>query len=101
MFLHDGTTKRKCWLITKGTFNVSYFSFRCVPHLNPACQLPHYMKFNITRIDVYETLCPKQMLVHKGGEIKNWGGGAEMSHLQNCSVKIFKELCRYFTPKKK
>ena len=27
-----------------------------------------------TRIDVYETLCPQQMLVHKGGEIKNWGG---------------------------
>ena len=28
----------------------------------------------VTRIDVYETLCPKQMLVHKGGQIKNWGG---------------------------
>ena len=28
----------------------------------------------ITRIDVYETLCPQQMLVHKGGKIKNWGG---------------------------
>ena len=27
-----------------------------------------------TRIDVYETLCPQQMLVHKGGNIKNWGG---------------------------
>ena len=27
-----------------------------------------------TRIDVYETLCPQQMLVHKGGKIKNWGG---------------------------
>ena len=26
-----------------------------------------------TRIDVYETLCPQQMLVHKGGQIKNWG----------------------------
>ena len=25
-----------------------------------------------TRIDVYETLCPQQMLVHKGGKIKNW-----------------------------
>ena len=23
------------------------------------------------RIDVYETLCPQQMLVHKGGKIKN------------------------------
>ena len=27
-----------------------------------------------TRIDVYETLCPQQILVHKGGKIKNWGG---------------------------
>ena len=37
----------------------------------------------ITRIDVYETLCPQQMLVHKGGQIKNWGGE-----------------CRDITPKK-
>ena len=28
----------------------------------------------ITRIDVYETLCPQQMLVHEGCNIKNWGG---------------------------
>ena len=28
----------------------------------------------LTRIDVYDTLCPQQMLVHKGGKIKNWGG---------------------------
>ena len=27
-----------------------------------------------TRIDVYETLCPQRMLVHKSGKIKNWGG---------------------------
>ena len=27
-----------------------------------------------TRIDVYETLCPQQMLVHKGGKIKKWDG---------------------------
>ena len=27
-----------------------------------------------TRFDVYETLCPQQMLVHKGGQIKNWDG---------------------------
>ena len=25
-------------------------------------------------IDVYETLCPQQMLVHNGGKIKNLGG---------------------------
>ena len=40
----------------------------------------HLIKFEfepltiLTRIDVYETLCPQQMLVHKGGKIKNWGG---------------------------
>ena len=33
-----------------------------------------WAKIIITRIDVYETLCPQQMLVHKGGKIKNWGG---------------------------
>ena len=27
-----------------------------------------------TRFDVYETLCSQQMLVHKGGQIKNWSG---------------------------
>ena len=27
-----------------------------------------------TRFDVYETLCPQQMLVYKGGQIKNWRG---------------------------
>ena len=27
-----------------------------------------------TRFDVYETLCPQQMLVHKDGQIKNWSG---------------------------
>ena len=27
-----------------------------------------------TRFDVYETLCPQQMLVHKGGQIKNSSG---------------------------
>ena len=36
----------------------------------------------ITRFDVYETLCPQQLLVHKGGQIKKWVGFAEMSHLQ-------------------
>ena len=28
----------------------------------------------ITRFDVYETLCPQQMLEHKCGQIKNWSG---------------------------
>ena len=30
--------------------------------------------YPLTRFDVYETLCPQQMLVHKGGQIKNWSG---------------------------
>ena len=34
------------------------------------CWFPVHKK---TRIDVSETLCPQQMLVHKGGKIKNWG----------------------------
>ena len=33
----------------------------------------HIQKPLRTRIDVYET-CPQQMLVHKGGKIKNLGG---------------------------
>ena len=54
----------------------------------------------LTRIDVYETLCPQQMLVHKGGQINNVHlitgvGSAKMPHLKNCSVKIFKEHCEY------
>ena len=42
-----------------------------------------------TRIDVYETLCPKQMLVHKGGKIKNWGGECRDVTPTNCSLKIY------------
>ena len=43
----------------------------------------------ITRIDVYETLCPQQMLVHKGGKIKNWGGECRDVTATNCSLKIY------------
>ena len=55
---------------------------------------------------IYETLCPQQMLVHKGGQINNMQliagmGSAEMSHLQICSVKISKEHCRYLKKEKK
>ena len=31
-------------------------------------------KKTTTRFDVYETLCPQQVIVHKGGQIKNWDG---------------------------
>ena len=34
----------------------------------------HITEIKVTRFDVYETLCPQQMLVHKGGQIKNWSG---------------------------
>ena len=48
-----------------------------------------------TRIDVYETLCPQQMLVHKGGKIKNWGGECRdvtPTILQSHNIfKVFKE----------
>ena len=45
--------------------------------------------------DVYKTLCLQQMLVHKGGQINNVQlitglRIAEMSQLQNCSVKCTK-----------
>ena len=45
--------------------------------------------------DVYKTLCPQQMLVHKGGQINNVQlitglRIAEMSQLQNCSVMCTK-----------
>ena len=39
--------------------------------VNEIVQVPYFM---LTRFDVYETLCPQQMLVHKGGKIKNWSG---------------------------
>ena len=36
----------------------------------------HYitLKNKQNRFDVYETLCPQQVIVHKGGQNKNWGG---------------------------
>ena len=51
-----------------------------------------------TRIDVYETLCPQQMLVHKGGKIKNWGGECRdvtptKSLSQNIRVDVNREVC--------
>ena len=44
---------------------------------------------NRTRIDVYETLCPQQMLVHKGGKIKNWDGECrDVTPTKSLSQKI-------------
>ena len=50
-----------------------------------------------TRIVVYETLCPQQMLVHKGGKIKNWGGECRdvaptKSLSQNIRVDVNREV---------
>ena len=42
------------------------FNYVISPILQAFCSL--------TRFDVYGTLCPQQMLVHKGGQIKNWSG---------------------------
>ena len=42
----------------------------------------HLGKYFITRFDVYETLCPQQMLVHKCGQIKNWSGECIPTKLQ-------------------
>ena len=55
------------------------------------------VNFHITRIDVYETLCPQQMLVHKGGKIKNWGGECRdvtptKSLSQNIRVDVNREV---------
>ena len=42
--------------------------------------------------DVYETLCPQQMLVHKGGKIRNWGGECrDVTPTKLPSQNIFKE----------
>ena len=54
-------------------------------------------KYARTRIDVYETLCPQQMLVHKGGKIKNWGGECRdvtptKSLSQNIRVDVNREV---------
>ena len=62
--------------------------------------LPRYRlleNLNTTRIDVYETLCPQQMLVHKGGKIKNWGGECRdvtptKSLSQNIRVDVNREV---------
>ena len=56
-----------------------------------------WSKTKKTRIDVYETLCPQQMLVHKGGKIKNWGGECRdvtptKSLSQNIRVDVNREV---------
>ena len=55
---------RKCYKIVKITV------FCTLDHsveMASACEIKH-------QLDVNETLCPQQMLVHKGGQIKNLSG---------------------------
>ena len=73
-----------------------------VPGSTPDCDTSATQKR--TRLMFMKHYAPNSapMLVHKGGQINNVQsitgvGSAEMSHLQNCIVKIFKEHCRYFT----
>ena len=63
----------------------------------PITYVGFYGEINKTRIDVYETLCPQQMLVHKGGKIKNWGGECRdvtptKSLSQNIRVDVNREV---------
>ena len=62
-FFHTFAPKLRMWVL-----------IRSVPTINVLS------KSKKNRIDVYETLCPQQMLVY---------ACAEMSHLQNCSLKIY------------
>ena len=73
--------------------NLNSSKFSCTSSL-PARMMMIQSK---TRIDVYETLCPQQMLVHKGGKIKNWGGECRdvtptKSLSQNIRVDVNREV---------
>ena len=59
------------------------------------CRRTYIARNKINLNDVYKTLCPQHMLVHKGGQINNVQlitgvRIAEMSQLQNCSVMCTK-----------
>ena len=68
------------------------------PHIaSTLCTWSHIATTKQTRIDVYETLCPQQMLVYKGGKIKNWGGECRdvtptKSLSQNIRVDVNREV---------
>ena len=79
----------------KTTTVACFFSALQKKVLIPSMHLANYSKS--TRIDVYETLCPQQMLVHKGGKIKNWGGECRdvtptKSLSQNIRVDVNREV---------
>ena len=65
-----------CFYIEKKS---GVFFIDSIPHCHTGNSLKRNKTKNdgnvsITRFDVYETLCPQQMFVHKGGQIKNWSG---------------------------
>ena len=61
-------------------------------HLRTKVAPDFHLAYSKTRIDVYETLCPQQMLVHKGGKSKNWGGECrDVTPTKLQSQNIFKE----------
>ena len=49
------------------------------------------LKFEITRFDVYETLCPQQMLVYKCCQIKNSSGECRDAIPTKLQCQLFKE----------
>ena len=55
-------------------------------------RIEFFVKIQKKNFDVYETLCPQQMLVHKGGKIKNWGGECrDVTPTKWQSQNIYKE----------
>ena len=79
--IHLTVTEKKNYLIKASSLGLLLIKFHFL-------KMRYIPIMKITRIDVYETLCPKQMLVHKGGKLRTGVGRAEMSHLQNCCLKI-------------
>ena len=72
MLVHKGGQINNVQLITgEGSAQMSHLKNCSVKIFKEHCR---YLKKIKTRIDVYETLCPQQMFVHKGGKIKKWGG---------------------------
>ena len=68
MFSQDMNCMHECYFFL---YIVYYLIFSAV-NINTFFRL----KKRRTRIDVYETLCPKQMLVHiKGGQVGGGSGG--------------------------
>ena len=47
------------------------------------------LKIAETTFDLYETLYPQQMLVHTGGQIKNWSGGVQRRHTYKIAVSNY------------